>query len=157
MHPLSTLKDDVDRAFQSAFRGWPGFGSLSEWDPFKDMEPMFGRLASRRLPHTDVEESGKSYVVSMELAGVGEEDLDLTITENMMTVKGEKKSEREEKEKDYHLTERSYGRFERSFRLPDEVNADKAKAEFKNGVLKVTLPKRPAAKKKTRKIDVKTK
>ena len=73
-----------------------------------------------------------------------------------LTIKGEKKDEREEKQKDYHLSERRYGSFQRSFGVPDGVDADKIEAHFKNGVLTVTLPKRPEAQKSEKKIAIKT-
>jgi HSP20 family protein len=157
-HPLLDLRDEMDRLFDRAFRGWPRFGGLlSEWDPFREMEPVFGRLPSRQSPRTDIEESDKDYTVSIELPGVGPEDLDLSITDDMLTVKGEKRSERKEEEKGYHLTERSHGHFERTFSLPEGVNADKVDATFDKGVLQITLPKRPEARRKARKISIKGK
>lgn len=155
-HPMTDLKAEIDRAFDRAFRGWPRFGGwLTEWDPFREMETVFGKARLGRFPPTDIEESDKEYTVTIELPGLGAEDIDLAVSDSMLTVKGEKKSEREEEEKGYHLTERSYGRFERSFRLPETVDADKIDAAFHKGVLKITLPKRPEAQKKARKISVK--
>lgn len=154
--PMADLRDEIDRAFERAFSAWPRFGGwLAEWDPFREMEPLFRKAPFGRFPPTDIDESDKDYTVSIELPGLGAEDIDLAVSENMLTVKGEKKSEREEEEKGYHLTERSYGRFERCFRLPDTVDADKIDAAFEKGVLKITLPKLPEAQKKARKISVK--
>jgi HSP20 family protein len=156
-HPLASLKGDIDRAFEDAFRGWPRFGRLlSDWDPFKEMEPLFGNLPSLKVPSTDIKEADKKYSINMELAGVAPEDVEISLSENMLTVKGEKKSESSSDEEDYHLTERSYGRFERSFRLPDNVNVDKIDASCKDGVLKLTLPKQAKAKSGTRNIKVKS-
>jgi HSP20 family protein len=150
------LREEIDHLFDRAFHGWPRFGGLlSEWEPFREMESVFGRVPSRRFPHADIKERDKDYKVSIELPGVSSEDFDLTITDDTLTVKGEKKSEQEKEEKGYHVTERSYGRFERSFRLPEEVNTDKVDASFDKGVLQITLPKRPEAQRKTRKISVK--
>lgn len=79
------------------------------------------------------------------------------ITDNVLTIKGEKKSEKEEKKKDFHLVERSYGSFSRSLTLPFAVDADKAKATFKNGVLSISLPKPPEIKEKAKKIAISAK
>jgi HSP20 family protein len=81
-------------------------------------------------------------------------DIDISLSDGLLTIKGEKKQEREEKEENYHLVERSYGAFTRSIRLPKEVQSDKISASYKNGVLKVTLPKSEEAKKKEIKIKV---
>ena len=154
--PLLDLRGEIDRVFDRAFHGWPRLGGVfSEWDPFRDRETMFGRTGVGSLPSTDVEESDTAYTVVVELPGVDEVDVDVTLSDETLSVKGEKKSEREEEEKNYHLTERSYGCFERSFRLPEDVNANKVDAAFEKGVLRVTLPKLAQAKKKSRKIDVK--
>jgi HSP20 family protein len=151
-HPLSDLREEIDRVVDRTFRGWPRFGGLlSDWDPFREMETVFGRHPFRRFPPTDIEEADKEYTVSIELPGLDAGDIDLSISDNTLTVKGEKKSERKEEEKGYRLMERSYGRFERTFRLPEEVNADKIDAAFDKGVLKINLPKRPEAQKKARK------
>jgi HSP20 family protein len=156
LHPLSTLKDDIDRAFHRAFHGWPRFGGLlQDWDPFEELEPMFNRLTSRRLPRTDLKESDEDIRIQMELPGVAGDDLELSISGDMLTVKGEKKSEREEDAEGYHLSERSYGRFERAFRLPENADTDKVEAEFENGVLRVTLSKKKAPRSKARKLNVK--
>jgi len=157
-HPLTDLRDEIDRVFDRAFRGWPHFGGLlTDWDPFRDVGSVFGARPFGRFPQTDIKEGDKDFSVTIELPGVALEDLDLAITDNTLTVKGEKRSEREEQEKGHHLKERSYGRFERSFRLPEEANPDKIDASFENGVLKIRLPKRSEARKKARKISVKAK
>ncbi len=87
-------------------------------------------------------------VVKADIPGVKKDDIDVTITENSLTISGERKQEKKIKEKDFHRIERSYGSFSRSFRLPENVNASKAKAEFKDGVLEVRLPKTKASKQK---------
>lgn len=154
--PMTDLKAEIDRAFEQAFRGWPRFGGwLTEWDPFREMHTVFGKARLGRFPPTDIDESDKDYTVSIELPGLDANDIELSVGDSMLTVKGEKKSEREEEEKGYHLAERSYGRFERSFRLPEGVDTEKIDAAFDKGVLKITLPKRPEAQKKARKISVK--
>ena len=85
-----------------------------------------------------------------------EKDVELKVANGVMSIKGEKKQEKEEKKKDYYLAERRYGAFQRSFSLPDGVDADKIEAGFKKGVLTITLPKKPEAIKPERKIEVKT-
>jgi HSP20 family protein len=87
-----------------------------------------------------------------------EKNIELTVADDMLTIKGEKREEREEKKKDYYLSERRFGSFERSFRLPEGVESDKVEASFKKGVLTVTLPKTPEAQKKSKekKISIKT-
>jgi HSP20 family molecular chaperone IbpA len=87
-------------------------------------------------------------------SGMDESNIDVKFSDGTLTIKGEKKDEREEKQKDYHLSERRYGSFQRSFGVPDGVDADKIEAHFKNGVLTVTLPKRPEAQKSEKKIAI---
>jgi HSP20 family protein len=154
-YPLSTLRDDIDSAFDRMFRDWPRFGKLSEFDPFREME--FWRRPSALSPRVDVSEDDKAYEISAEIPGVEEKDVSVSVADGRLVLRGEKKTEKEEKKKDYHMKERSYGAFERSFRLPDEVEADKISADFSNGVLNVTLPKSAKAKSKERKIAVKAK
>ena len=103
----------------------------------------------------DIKETDGALEVTTELPGVQEADIDVSLTDEMLTVKGEKKSESEREEKDMRVVERSYGAFERSVRLPCAVKEDEVDAEFKNGVLKITLPKSPEATAKTKKIAVK--
>jgi HSP20 family protein len=92
--------------------------------------------------------------VKAEVPGLDPKDIDISLSDGLLTIKGEKKQEREEKEENYHLVERSYGAFTRSIQLPKEVQSDKISASYKNGVLKVTLPKSEEAKKKEVKIRV---
>ena len=106
------------------------------------------------MPSTDVRESESELVVEAELPGLDEKDVSVTLKEGMLTLQGEKKSEREEKKDDYHLMERSYGSFQRSFRVPDTIDADKVKATFDKGVLKVTMPKHAEAVKAEKRIPI---
>lgn len=92
-------------------------------------------------PSVDVSETDKEVCVTVELPGIDEKDIDLAIAENALTIKGEKKTEKEEKDEGRYHVERSYGSFQRRLMLPCEINTDKTKATFKKGVLKVTLPK----------------
>jgi len=144
---------------------------LRELAPFRDFERMrrdmdrfwdsFFKGGVRRtdedsewLPSLDVAETKDEIVVKAEVPGMDPKDIDISLSDGLLTIKGEKKQEREEKEEDYHLVERSYGTFTRSIRLPNEVRRDKISASYKNGVLKVTLPKSEEAKQKEIKIKV---
>ncbi|MGD9669483.1 MAG: Hsp20/alpha crystallin family protein [Hyphomicrobiaceae bacterium] len=140
----SLMRSDMDRFFDSMFTG-RGFPSL-----FGSPGAGLG-VAS---PSIDVRENGSEIVIEAELPGMEEKDVQLTFRDGVITIKGEKKSEREEKKDDYHLTERSYGSFQRSFRLPDTVEVEKATANFDKGVLKVTLPKSAEAVKSEKKIPI---
>ena len=136
---LERMRRDMDRLWDSFFEGRPErkTGEVMEW-----------------LPSTDVAETKNELVVKAELPGIDPKDIDISLSEGVLTVKGEKKQEKEEKEEGYHLVERSYGSFTRSLRLPKEVQGDKISASYKNGVLKVSLPKSEEAKKKEIKIKV---
>ena len=94
------------------------------------------------------------FVVKAELPGIDPKDIDISLSEGVLTIRGEKRQEKEEKDEGYHLVERSYGSFTRSIRLPREVQNEKINASYKNGVLKITLPKSEEAKKKEIKIKV---
>lgn len=156
--PLVELRQEVDRLFERAFQGWPSFGgTLAGWSPFRGRELFLPRVWPSKMPSTDIREGEKDYAITVELPGVEEKDVSVEIGDDMLTVKGEKKSERTEKDKNYHLSERTYGSFERSFRLPTDVDAGKVNASFAKGVLNISLPKQASAKPKTRKINVKAK
>jgi HSP20 family protein len=153
---LADSRNNADDVFEHALRGWSNFGDLlSDWGASRDRDTLFkGRLFGQ-LPKTDIVEGDAGYAITIELPGVGSDDVDLSLTENRLTVKGEKRSEREEDEEGRHLTERSYGRFERSFVLPEDANTEKVEAGFDNGVLNIAVPKLVQARKKARKISVK--
>lgn len=153
--PLSMLRDDIDRAFDRMFADWPKFGGLMGRRFFDD-EALFAKPGVA-LPSVDVSEDDKGYSIEAELPGVAESDVDVTVRDNRLFLRGEKKSELEKKDANVRMSERRFGSFERTFQLPDDVDADKIKAEFSNGVLKLTLPKSAKAKSKERKISVKAK
>ncbi|MGI9498684.1 MAG: Hsp20/alpha crystallin family protein [Geminicoccaceae bacterium] len=136
--PFRTLQRRMDRLFDD-------FAGDYHW-PFTN-----GRGAM--TPTIDVSETDKEVKVEAELPGVDEKDIDVTLTDNMLTIKGEKKQEKEEK-KDFHLTERSYGSFSRSMALPFDADPAKIKAAFKDGLLTITLPKPPEVKAKVKKIAI---
>jgi HSP20 family protein len=138
---FSNLHREIDRVFSDFGRGVPAFGS-------------FGQNGRMDLKVNVAEQDG-AIEVTAEIPGVSPEDIEVQLKEGMLTIRGEKKEEKDEKNKDYHVVERSYGMFERSFRLPAEVDSQKVEASFDKGVLKVTLPKLPEAKSKVQKIAVK--
>ena len=88
-------------------------------------------------------------------AGLDERNIEVKLSNGCLTIRGEKQEEKEDRQKEYHLSERRYGSFQRTFRVPDEVDADKVEAVFEKGVLRVKLPKRPEAKKNERKVEIK--
>lgn len=156
--PLMSLRQQVDRLFdQFLDEGWmrPMTGFTGIWD-----SPLFKSRAMNmrglmESPNTDMSESDEEYELSIELPGMSEKDIEVTVKDNMVTLKGEKKSERETMEKDYHIAERSYGSVRRSFSMPADVDADKVAASFSKGVLTVRLPKTREARSKPHKVEVK--
>jgi HSP20 family protein len=145
---------------------------LRELAPFRDFDRMrremdrfwdsFFEVGSRRrteeggewVPSLDVSETKNDLIVKAELPGMDPKDIDISLSDGTLIIKGERKQEKEEKEKDYHLIERSYGTFARMVRLPKEVKRDKISASYKDGILKVILPKSNQAMTKEVKIKV---
>jgi len=142
--------------------------NLTRWDPFSELTTFQDRfnqlfsqtfgaqghgserslLATTFIPPVDVYEDDHSITIQAEVPGVKEEDLELRLENNILTISGERKLENEEKKENFHRVERHYGRFFRSFTLPTAVNPDGVKADFENGVLKITVAKSEAAKPK---------
>ena len=121
-----------------------------------DIQPFWQRESTwATAPAVDVAETEKAYEITAELPGMDEKNVEVKFADGVLTVKGEKQEEKEEKKKDYYLSERSYGSFQRAFQVPDGVDADKIEASFKNGVLTVTMPKSVEAQKSAKKITVK--
>jgi len=151
--PFESLHREINRLFDDFDRGlWgsPSPRSMFAVEPFWRREAAWGAA-----PAVDIAESEKAYEITAELPGLEEKDIEVKLANGGLTIKGEKQEEKEEKKKDYYLHERRFGSFERSFQLPDGVDADKVEASFKKGVLKVTLPKTPEAQKAEKKIIVK--
>jgi HSP20 family protein len=154
-HPLLSLRDEIDRLFED-------FALTTMRSPFRtrlfDFEPLrrFESAFSGAVPTAEVAEKDNEFVVTVELPGIDQKNVDINITGNMLTIKGEKREEKEEeqKEKHYHLSERRYGSFSRSFTIPETVAQDKITAAMKDGVLTLTLPKTEAATKPPRKIEI---
>lgn len=140
---LSAMRDEMDRVFESFERGWPRWPAL------------FRRDGAIPVPELDVRENTNSIVIEAELPGVDEKDVSVTLANGMLTIKGEKKNEKEEKGESHYLAERTFGSFERSIRLPDTIEEGKVEAKFDKGVLKVTAAKKPEAVKAERKIEIK--
>ncbi len=151
--PLESLRGEVDRLFEDFQRDfWPS----SFRQPFFGLRPLLKReLSWAAAPAVDIVESDKGYEVTAELPGMDEKNIEVKVTNGDLLIKGEKEEEKEEKKKDYYLQERHFGSFERRFRLPEGVDADKIEASFKKGVLTVTLPKTAEAQKAEKKIAVK--
>jgi HSP20 family protein len=144
--PFGTLRSEMDRLFDSFMGGLPTLPS------------MFGPSGTRGFalsPSMDVKETDKEILVETELPGLGEKDISLTVQNGVLTIQGEKKLDYDEEKENYHVMERRYGSFQRSLRLPDTVDDTKIDARFDNGVLKVTLPKRPELTREQRKIEIK--
>lgn len=106
-------------------------------------------------PAVDLAETDKGYEITAELPGIEEKDIEVKISNGSLTIKGEKQEAKEEKDKEYFLSERRYGAFQRTFQMPEGVDADKVAATFAKGVLTITLPKSAEAQKKERKVTVK--
>ncbi len=139
--PFSLLRQEMNRLFDGFDRGF-----LTE--PFQD------RLESFR-PRVDVSETDKEIRIAAELPGMDEKDIEVSVSKDAVTIKGEKKEEKEDKGKAYYHMERSYGSFLRTIPLPAEVDSEKIKAEFRKGILTVTMPKTEKAIEETRKIPIK--
>ena len=148
--PFRSLRQEMERLFEDFERDWGWPRSTFSMAPFWRREATWAAA-----PAVDVAETDKAYELTAELPGLTEKDLEVKLANGALAIKGEKQEEKEEKKKDYYISERRYGAFERSFQLPEGVDTDKIEASFKNGVLKVMLPKTPEAQKTAKKIDVK--
>jgi len=151
-HPFESLRREVDRLFDDFHFGLrnPIGRPLFEMQPFWSRESV-----SSTVPAVDVAETDKAYEITAELPGIDEKNIEVKFADGILTIKGEKKEEKEEKKKDYYLSERSYGSFQRSFQVPAGTDADKIEAKFNKGVLTLTLPKTAEAQKAEKKITVK--
>lgn len=148
--------------------------AITRWDPFKELEDMqqrlstmFGRAPVRKdgdkqesmtvaewAPLVDISEDEKEYLIKAELPEVKKEEVTVSVQDDVLTIAGERKYEKEEKGKKFHRIERAYGSFERSFTLPEDTDAGKVAADFKDGVLKIHLPKSERAKPKSVEVKV---
>ena len=147
--------------------------SIIRWEPFRDLvsthdhfNQLFNETFARAfgdqqevslrtwVPPVDICETEDSLVLKAELPGIRPDDVEIRVEDNTLHLKGERKFEKEVKDENVHQAERSYGTFSRSFVLPSSIDSDKVKAEYQNGVLTLTMPKREEVKPKTIKIDV---
>jgi HSP20 family protein len=144
---------------------------LTKWGPFREMEDFmerfnrppgwphrFGRELAKNedwSPRVDISETDKKFVIKAEIPEINREDVKITIENGILTFRGERKQEKEEKGKKYHRIERYYGSFCRSFSLPDNVDETKIDASFKDGMLKLTIPKTAAKKPKSIEVAIK--
>ncbi len=147
--------------------------AMAKWDPFKELTTIQERInrvfdenigkvrfpdielsAGSWSPAVDIFETKDSVVLKAELPGLEKKDFSIEVKDNLLTLKGERKCEKETKEDNYYRMERAYGSFTRSFTLPTAVDKDKVKAKFKDGVLEVTIPKTESAKPKQISVDV---
>jgi HSP20 family protein len=140
-NPFALFRNEMNTLFDNFFSGL-------------DTEPLTARFGSF-TPTVDVKESEKDFTVAAELPGMDDKDIEVSLGRDSLTIRGEKKEEKEDKGKNYYRIERSYGSFSRTIPLPAEVDVEKVKAEFKKGVLTVTAPKTAKAIKETKKIAVK--
>jgi HSP20 family protein len=153
LHPFESLRREIDRLFDDFESGW--------WrSPFRralfDVEPLFrGDVKRGKVPAVDIVDTATNYEITAELPGLDEKDIEVKFFDGTLTIRAEKKEEKEEKKKDYHISERHYGSFQRSFTVPNGVDLEKIGATFKNGILTVTLPKTAQAQKEVKKIEVK--
>ena len=149
-HPMQQIHHEIDRMFDSVFSGFgmPRFGSFL---------PEFPKLSEGMLkPTLDVGCTDKEYTINIEVPGVDEKDIRLELSDNTLTIRGEKKRDQEEKDKNFYRLERSYGSFQRVLSLPDDADQDGIKAKFKKGVLKISVPRREMPKAHVKRIEVKT-
>jgi HSP20 family protein len=145
--------------------------SLVRWDPFADVDSMFNRLMpsaflrsslaaggnGKKLewsPSADISETDKEYLIRAELPAVKKEDVQVMLDQGVITIKGERKQQTEDKNEKFHRIESFYGSFERSFSLPENINADAIRCESKDGILSVHIPKTETQKQKPKQISV---
>jgi len=154
--PFESLRQEMDRLFDDFTRG---FGRFPSSRSLFDVEPVlrYGTSVGLSAPAVDVVEKEKEYQITAELPGLDEKDIEVNVADDVLSIRGEKKEEWEEKDKNYHLSERRYGSFQRTFQLPSGIDAENIAATFQKGVLTVTLPKTPEAQKKEKKIAIQAK
>jgi HSP20 family protein len=162
MSNIAVQKDPSTPATTSApysVGDWDPFRAMRElmqWQPFGSLSPSFRALDTTRFsPDFDVKETKEGFVFHADVPGIKDSDLDIRLTQNRLSVSGKRESEKTEKGDTFYTTERSYGSFTRSFTLPEGVDGDKIKAELKEGVLTLMIPKKPEAQPK--KIGINTK
>jgi HSP20 family protein len=141
---FEAMRDEMNRMFERFDRGWPSLPAA--------FPRGFGRDVL--VPELDVRDDGKQLMIDVDLPGVDEKDVSVTLANGLLTIKGEKRSEREEKKESYYAAERSYGSFERTLRLPEAVDEGRIDARFDRGVLKIVAQKKPEAQKAEKRIEI---
>jgi HSP20 family protein len=154
MEPFTAMQMEMNRWFDDAFRQVAGFGlfpALRAARPFatQGAAPLFG------MPATDIRETDKAYLLDVELPGLTREDVDLGVHGDMLTLSGHKAETRDDAGAAYRISERRFGRFERAFPIPADVERDRIQAAFRDGVLKITLPRNTEAGPHRSKIEIK--
>lgn len=149
-HPVYSLQREMNKVFDDFFgaRSWEGFGEF----PALATEHFMGDVT----PRIDMSETDKELLLKVELPGMSEKDVEISINRDLLTISGEKKQENEHTEKGWYRMERQYGSFSRSIPLPYEVESDKVEAVYKNGVISIKLPKSAVQQKATKSIPVKS-
>jgi HSP20 family protein len=148
-----SFRAEMDQLFDRFSRtfGMPSLRRMFDIEPAWRTESSFGFAA----PAIDVSEDEKTYKITVELPGLEEKDLDVSISGDMIVIRGKKHQEKEQRDKNYHVAERAYGTFQRTFVLPEGVAREKIAADLSKGLLTITLPKMPEAQKPSQKIEVK--
>jgi HSP20 family protein len=146
-----SFRSEMDRLFDR-FSGSFGFPSLRRM--FDIDQPLRQGAFGFAAPAIDMSEDDKAYRITAELPGLEAKDVDVSVTGDMLVLKGEKRQESEQKDKNYHFSERSYGSFQRAFELPASVDRDKISADFSKGILTIDMPKTAEAQKQPQKIEV---
>ncbi|GAA0280889.1 Hsp20/alpha crystallin family protein [Alteraurantiacibacter aestuarii] len=144
LEPLNRLRGEIDRMFDEFPARWPSLHLPARF------------TASLPVPAVGMTENKKGYKVSVEVPGIEPEAIELQVEKDMLIIKGEKTEEREEEERDYALSERSYGAFERRIAMPADAMADKIEAKAKNGVLEISIPRDKEAVSERRRIEIKS-
>ncbi len=145
-NPIMQFHQGIDRMFDQFFQSY-GFPSLLNDSALLSKDNMI-------KPNVDITDTDKNYSISVEIPGVDKDSIQISLNDGNLTIRGEKKQEKEEKDRNYHRIERSYGSFQRVLSLPPDADSDKIDASFKNGVLIVTLPKIPGAKSSVKTIPI---
>ncbi|MEE9139287.1 MAG: Hsp20/alpha crystallin family protein, partial [Alphaproteobacteria bacterium] len=156
---LERLHDEIGRLFEDIGFGWPLTPfrrGVFDLEPFARFERALAPVGAP-TPRVDITENEKEITVSAELPGLDEKDIGVVLSDDMLTIKGEKREEEEEKRKGYYVMERRYGSFQRSFRLPETVDRDRIDAAFERGILTIHMPKTAKAKTAEKKIKIKAK
>ena len=146
-HLLEDLKGQLDKWFGEYFS--------KNKEAIAKGESIFSDTGSlMRFPVVDIQEQKDKYIVNAEIPGMKKDEIEVEYRDGYLTIRGEKKFEHEEKKKDFHRIERSYGSFHRTFEIPEEINEEEIKGDYKNGVLSITLPMKNPEKRKTKRIEI---